>query len=328
LAEKLNSSISSADQLLRSLLNISKLDAGGITPEFSEFPLSEVFQSLEATAAATASHKGLRMSFAPTSVSVRSDKGLLTSALQNLVANAIRYTERGGVVVGARRQGDKIRIDVIDTGPGIPDAKRDEIFVEFKRLDTSTGTRGAGLGLATVDRITRLLSTRVELDTEPGVGSRFSISVPRAEAQRSTAGSTFSEIKLSKQTSPLISQSVLCIDNDERALDGMKNLFERWGMSVHGFTSDDAALQSFTDNRPPDILLLDYQLDDDRTGFDALRALETFWQSRPLTIMITASFTNAVREEAAQKGIPVVSKPVEPAEIRALMSHLQKAAAE
>ncbi|MEO1136606.1 MAG: PAS-domain containing protein, partial [Pseudomonadota bacterium] len=325
LADKTDASIASADRLLRTLLNISKLDAGGVRPEISAFPLQSVFDELANEFKLAASEKGLNYSAIKTSLWVCSDRGLLFSALQNIIANAIRYTDTGRVLIGARRRRDSIRIDIIDTGRGIPETEQQDVFQEFRRLDRDRGTDGAGLGLAMVERIAKLLDTPIALTSTVGSGTHFSLTMARA-APQSLATQVAAEAPAPARLSGL---RVLCIDNDVLVRDATKALLTRWGCVPQCFTSDqDVLAETAAGAAPPDLLLLDYQLDDDRTGFDALKALETRWKRRPVTIMITASMSPEMKAEAEQARIPVLAKPVEPAELRAMINQFLRQAAE
>lgn len=323
LTEKIDASIASADRLLRALLNISKLDAGGIRPDFSDFPLDAVFDELANDFAVTAAEKGVAYRTAPSGLWVRSDRGLLLSALQNIVANAVRYTDDGFVSISAAEIDDGVGIVVEDTGRGIPGARQREIFQEFRRLERDSDVSGAGLGLAMVERITRLLRVELHLHSQEGTGSRFSLILPRAAARAAAPAPAASAVP-----GALEGARALCIDNDAMVLDAMASALARWGAHVEAFASDVDYLAGEADAPIPDILLLDYQLDGERTGFDALEALEARWRRRPLTIMITASSSGEAEERAAAIGVPILAKPVEPAELRALIDQLRRRAAE
>lgn len=324
LTEKTDASIASADRLLRSLLNISKLDAGGVQPEFTEFSVQNIFDEFSNDFAISAANKGLEYRTAPTSLWVKSDRGLLFSALQNIISNAVRYTDRGRILVGAHRRGDTVRIDIIDTGRGIPEARQTEIFQEFKSLERDRDAGGAGLGLAMVDRIVKTLGLGLTLKSTEGVGTHFSIIAPLAAPKTVVAAKPVTP----SASASLQNLNIICIDNDKSVREGMEALLSRWGCKAQCFSSIEETLAAIDAKEPPDLLLLDYQLDDDQTGFDALDALKTVWRKQPLTIMITASASDAVIDEAARAAIPVLAKPIEPAELRALINQLLRQAAE
>ncbi len=321
LTDKIDASIGSADLLLRALLNISKLDAGGIEPELRPLDLNKLFHELANDFSLAAEKKGLSLSYVETKLWINSDRGLLLSALQNIVANAVRYTDTGKILIGARRLNNRIRIDIYDTGRGIPPLRQKEIFQEFKRLDRDRDVSGAGLGLATVDRIARLLEAKLELQSVEHKGSRFSLTVPSAKALRPTA-----LIKSPTQrTDKLKGMRIVCIDNDALVLEAMTAALSRWGCETKTYLSDHEALAA-PDlwEAAPDLLLLDYQLDNGRTGFDALTTLSEHWGVQPPTIMITAASSEIPEEKSAKLNMPIVSKPIEPAELRALINQMHQ----
>lgn len=324
LTDKIDASIASADRLLRSLLNVSRLDAGGFAPELANFPLDDLFEEVENEFRMAAVQKGLEFRRAPTSIWVRSDRGLLLSALQNLVANAVRYTDAGKVLIGARREGARVLIEIRDTGRGIPEDRQKEIFEEFRRLPRDAALSGAGLGLATVERISRLLSTPLTLRSEVGRGSVFALS-----AERAPQGAVMEVKKDSAEPLPLMGRRVLCVDNEASVREALEALLMRWGAEVRAARSGEEALGLYADGAaPPDLVFIDYQLDEGETGFDALDRLARLWGRTPETVMITASGSGEAERLAEARGVPVLMKPVEPAELRALVAQLSAAAAE
>jgi signal transduction histidine kinase len=182
LLERINASVAAMNELFNALLDISKLDAGVLVPSFTEFDVAELLDRIETTFAEAAHEKGLSLRVVTSSAQVRSDFILLERVLLNLVSNAVRYTARGGVVVGCRRRGCRLRIEVWDSGPGIAEHERRDIFHEFYQLGAAKGDRhaGLGLGLAIVDRLCSLLVHPIELDSIVGKGSRFAVNVPLA----------------------------------------------------------------------------------------------------------------------------------------------------
>ena len=176
---RIDVAVSAMNELFSALLDISKLDAAVLTPKLTRFPIERVFTRVDTTFASAANEKGLKLHFVQSSAWVQSDFILLERVLLNLVSNAVRYTERGGVVVGARRRGNQLRLEVWDTGSGIPDDQRENVFGEFYQLSASGGSAGGlGLGLAIVDRLCDLLGHRIELKSRVGSGSRFSVLLP------------------------------------------------------------------------------------------------------------------------------------------------------
>ena len=191
LVENLDASLEAVEEILSALLDISRLDTGALKPEASNFRIDEILRQLEVEFTPLAKAKGLELAFVASSCAVRSDRRLLRRLLQNLISNAIKYTPKGRVLVGCRRDGKRVRIDVYDTGLGIPASKKKVIFKEFHRLDQGAKVaRGLGLGLSIVERIARMLGHKVDLKSTPTRGSHFSVEVPlapRAPARRSRA---------------------------------------------------------------------------------------------------------------------------------------------
>jgi signal transduction histidine kinase len=183
LVANVDASLDAVEEIFGALLDISRLDTGAMKPEMVSFRIDELMRQLELEYAPLAREKGLDLIFVPSSLTVRSDRRLLRRLLQNLVSNAIKYTPKGRVLVGCRRRKNRLRIDVCDTGLGIPASQRKNVFREFHRLNEGAKVaRGLGLGLSIVERIARVLNHKVELRSAAGEGSRFSVEVPVSDA--------------------------------------------------------------------------------------------------------------------------------------------------
>lgn len=318
LAVNIDASLEAVEEILGALLDISRLDTGAMKPEISAFRIDEILGQLQVEFAPLAAAKGLKLSFVPSSVVVRSDRRLLRRLLQNLVSNAIKYTPRGRVLVGCRRQGDMLRVEVIDTGLGIPASKQKVIFEEFQRLAQGAKVaRGLGLGLSIVERIARILGHRVTLRSAPNKGSAFALDVPVAAGMAGTA--TLRPVQPAPAT-PLEGIIVLCIENEPQVLAGMESLLSGWGCRV--LTSpnlDDAFAAIQESGHRPDALLVDYHLDESN-GIDAVVALRQRLKDNLPAALVTADRSPAVREEARSKDIQVFNKPVKPAALRAFLA--------
>ncbi len=323
LARQVEASLGSAERLLRSLLDISKLDAGGLTPTITAFPLADLLDDLASEFGVVARAKGLVLTSVPTQVWVRSDRGLLFSALQNLVSNAVRYTDEGRILIGCLRRGPQIAICVADTGRGIGEADQHKIFEEFQRLARDADRTGAGLGLAIVTRIMVLLDHDLGLASQLGHGSVFTITVPRATVPHG-GSRPLGPARSRAATGPIFKGiSILCVDNDPQVLDALKALLTRWGADpVLARTPDEAVAAAAA--RPPALVILDYQLDDGATGFTVLEALRQAGITAP-AIMVTASQEDSVTAAAGAAGVPLLAKPVEPAALRALLTQTLRA---
>jgi CheY-like chemotaxis protein len=238
--------------------------------------------------------------------------------VQNLISNAIKYTLDGRVLVGCRRRRGRLRIDVWDTGMGIPPSKRREIFKEFHRLDQGArAAPGLGLGLSIVERIARMLDHKIDLRSTLGGGSRFSVEVPLAPALAASAP----PIPVARLDSRQLAGSVvLCLDNDLPILDGMRTLLEGWGCQVLQAPGLAEAIAAATQAKTPlDCLLVDYRLDDGN-GLDAIMELRRHFGAHLPAILITADRSLHLRRDAQKRDIQFLNKPVKPAALRALLA--------
>jgi len=318
LAERIDAAFRAAEDLLDALLDTSRLDTGSTQPEIGDFALAELFDSLQSQFAVLAEQRGLRLRVAPTGLAVRSDPQLLRRVLQNFLSNALRYTRHGSVLLGARRAGDEVRIEVWDTGPGIAAEQRARVFGEFQRLEQPSpwGEKGLGLGLSICDRIAAMLDHRLALHSRPGHGSCFAIVVPRAAAappRRQAVHRGGSDEQL-----PL---TVLCLDDDAAILDGMRALLGRWGVDCR--TAHDVAAAAGELRRGPvDLILADYHLADDVDGLQALQQLRAARDPLPPAALITADGSSELKQRARALGYPLLHKPVKPAALRALLTAL------
>ncbi len=318
LVANVDASLEAVEEILGALLDISRLDSGAMKPELSTFRIDELLRQLEVEFVPLAREKGLRLVFVPSSLTVRSDRRLLRRLLQNLVSNAVKYTPAGRVLVGCRSQGKQLRIDVYDTGLGIPRPMQRAIFKEFHRLDQGAKVaRGLGLGLSIVERIARVLDHRIDLNSTPGRGSHFSVDVPLAPAlPRELRAQEAQRV----DPSQLAGMVVLCIDNEPKILDGMETLLGGWGCRVLKAGELKTALTTVTDAKAiPNGLLVDYHLDQGN-GIEAIGALRWRFGGDLPAILITADRSPAVREEARTRDIQVLNKPVKPAALRALIA--------
>jgi len=328
----IDASLEAVEEIFSALLDISRLDTGAMRPELADFGIDELLHRLEVEFAPLAREKGLELIVMPCSLNVRSDRRLLRRLLQNFISNAIKYTPAGRVLVGCRREHERLRIDVYDTGIGIPPAKHRAVFKEFHRLDQGARVaRGVGLGLSIVQRIARVLDCEVTLKSNPDQGSRFSVAVQRAAAIGSAVPPAAA---LRLEPGRLDGMVVLCIDNERAILDGMETLLSGWGCRVLKGADLDEAMAAIAASRlEPDGLVVDYHLDGGN-GIAAIRELRRHLSradGRDIpAIVITADRSAHVRDEARAEGAHVLNKPVKPASLRALMMQwrVQRVAAE
>jgi signal transduction histidine kinase len=331
LVRNIDSALESVEAILGAVLDISRLDTGAMKPRFTSVPLDDLLKRIETDYAPMAREKDLKFVVMPTSLKVRSDANLLRRLVQNLVSNAIKYTIDGKVLIGTRRRGDQVVIEVLDSGIGIPSSKFRTVFKEFARLDEGAKTAaGLGLGLSIVDRISRVLNHPVQLASTPGRGTAFRVQVPMdLTASQTTHGAD--QLERRKRSQPLNGLRVLCIDNEPRILEGMALLITGWGCTV-GQADSLAALDDIIEHRepPPEIIIADYHLDDGN-GIEAVLKLRQKYQADIPALIITADRTPEVRAEAERHDIGVQHKPVKPAAMRAYLTQvagLKRVAAE
>ncbi|MDP1583673.1 MAG: hybrid sensor histidine kinase/response regulator [Bradyrhizobium sp.] len=317
LVENIDDSLEAIEEILGALLDISRLDAGAMTPSISSFKIGDLMRSLEIEFAPIARAKALELTFVPSSLAVGSDRLMLRRLLQNLISNAIKYTPRGRVLVGCRRHGQSLRICVYDTGVGIPVVKRGEIFKEFHRLEQGARiARGLGLGLSIVERLARVLHHGIALNSNVSGGSFFSVTVPIASAATQT-GAVTSATPLSR--TPMSGSLIVCIENDPAILDGMKTLLTAWDAEVIAVADPDAAIEAIeAAGGPVTGLLVDYHLDRGN-GVAAIRDIRRRFGENIPAILITADRSPHVRDAARDENIAVLNKPVKPASLRALL---------
>jgi len=317
LVSNIGRSLESVEEILGAILAISRLDTGRHETKIAPFPIAGVFEQMEVEFAPFARERGLDLTFVGSTLWVRSDRALLRRLLQNLISNAIKYTPAGRVLVGCRRVGTDVRIEVIDTGIGIDEADHGSIFTEFRRLESGARQApGLGLGLSIVERIARVLGIEVRLASRPGRGSRFSILVPRARARLVSGGRLAPRSET--RSADLRGVCVLCVDNDLSILEGMAGLLGQWGCEVATAT-DLASAERTAALRAPDIVLADYHLEKG-TGINVIAAMRAAFGPELPCALVTADRTPSVRAEAEAAGIAMLYKPVKPAALRAMLS--------
>jgi signal transduction histidine kinase/CheY-like chemotaxis protein len=318
LAENVDASLDAVEEILTALLDISRLDAGAMKPEWSNVSVDELFRQLQREFEPVAREKGLHLIVMPCSLAVRSDRRLLRRVLQNLISNGIKYTPAGRVVVGARRRHGRVSLEVWDTGLGIPASQQKLVFHEFQRLDQGAKiARGVGLGLSIVERIARVLDHPVSLRSEPGRGSVFRVEVPIARQLPATAAPR-SAPRI--PVMPLAGLTVLAIDNEPSILEGMRALLGGWGCQVVTAASLVEALDRLRGGAPvPEVIAADYHLDEG-DGLQAVAALRATSGVDIPAVLLTADRSLALRNEAEDLQIHVLNKPVKPAALRALLA--------
>jgi len=320
-------SLDTMNELLHTLLDISRLDAGVMVPNHAAVPLVPVIESLLSDLKPIAEAKGLRLQTSITGDHVRSDRTMLRRALQNLISNAIRYTDRGGVLIGTRRRGDMVAIEVVDTGCGIPLDQRERIFDEFHRGPAAKERAGRdgdcalGLGLSIVRRLVTALGHELSLSSEVGKGSRFRILAERCEPP--AAGETRSQTaQRPVSDATLAGRRVLLLENDFEVTRAMSTLLDGWGCEHRVAASQAEAAGVLDKGFLPDLIIADQHLDQGDHGTQTVATLLQRLRRRVPVILATADVSEPVMAQAAQLGAEFMSKPVKPAQLRALMAHM------
>ena len=319
--DRIDSSLRAAEELLTALLDISKLDAGALEPRRTDFRVDDILATLGVEFGIIARERGIEFRAVSSTVTVHTDRQFLRRILQNFLSNALRYTRRGRVLLGCRRRGGLLVIQVLDTGPGIPAEHLErDIYEEFRRFQPrdELGAKGMGLGLAIVQRMARALGHEIRVQSELGRGSVFSVEVPISAVQ-----AVVEPLPAAPRPAARLDQAfVLCIDNEHDILEGMTRLLEGWSCEVLTATDTPAALAALEQaGRPPDLLLADFHLDGSDTGLKSIEAVRARWGAVP-AVIITADYGADARERVRTSGFAIMRKPVKPAALRAIMSQL------
>jgi signal transduction histidine kinase/ActR/RegA family two-component response regulator len=321
---RIEEALSAMNELFSALLDISKLDAGATTVNITVFPVAQLLAHAETTFAGAAREKKLSFRALPSDAWVRSDFILLEQIVFNLITNALRYTQSGGVVVGCRKRGDQLRIEVWDSGIGIAPDQHDKIFGEFYRLGEPDRDRraGLGLGLAIVDRLCRLLDHPIVVKSTVGKGSVFAVTVPLAPANKRAI-----EASIVPRAQPSLSHDklVLVIDDDPLVLEGMSGIFRKWGCRVVTADSDSKALKAAAEQDDvPDLIISDYHLANGRTGIATIEWLRGELAAPIPAFLISGDTDPATLHEAKVKGFHLLHKPVDPMALRAMFNQAVK----
>lgn len=320
LVERTHQALEGAEDLLTDLLDISKLDQAAVKPDLAVYRLDEMLAPLVSEFQSVAEAAGLELRVRFGDFALFTDLRLMTRILRNFLSNACRYTERGSILLAARRRGDQLRLEVWDTGRGIAADRLESIFLEFNQLDVGRAAdrKGVGLGLAIVERIAKILGYRVQVESRPGRGSRFSIQVPLAARV---------PLPISLQApqpgtgNPLPGRRLLVLDNELSILESMAALLGQWGCEVLTAT-DQAAALAVLQGQAPELILADFHLDHGVTGCEVVQQLREHFQQPLPAVIITADRSDQCRRALQQLGAPLLNKPVKPGKLRAVLSQL------
>lgn len=326
IAHNIIGAVSALKMLLNALLDISKLDAGAVVPKQRDFLLTELLDRLRDEYAPQANSKGIQFTVTHCDIAVHSDPALLETIIRNLLSNALRYTQHGSVSLCCRYTEGGIVVEVADTGIGISEEHRREIFREFHQLHNPERdrTQGLGLGLAIVDRLTRLLGYKMDLQSEPGKGSTFMLTLPPAMSAISPNAVTNS-IGTEHDSVESVPMCIAVIDDEKMILQATKELLEGWGLEVVAADSADNAVK-LIDNarRAPDAIIADLQLRENRNGLQAIDAIQSRVGKRIPAIVMTGDITPERLKYLNDNGHHVWHKPVSPSRMRAFIRQVQR----
>jgi signal transduction histidine kinase/CheY-like chemotaxis protein len=321
LVERAHQALEGAEDLLSDLLDISRLDHHAVKPDLDAYSLDELLAPLVSEFQGVAEAAGLQLRARIAALTVSTDIRLLSRILRNFLSNACRYTPRGRILLGCRRHGERVRLEVWDSGRGIPADQLEAIFLEFNQLEVGRAAerKGVGLGLAIVDRIAGILGCPVRVRSWPGRGSVFSIDVPltAAPAQAPPGES----VRRPLTGDPLPGRRLLVLDNESSILDSMAALLGQWGCEVVTALDQDSALRQL-DGRAPEVILADYHLDHGVLGCQVVSALRAHFDTPIPAVMITADRSNECRQHLQTLGAPLLNKPLKPGKLRAVLSQL------
>ncbi|WP_421864579.1 NahK/ErcS family hybrid sensor histidine kinase/response regulator [Motiliproteus sp.] len=326
LVQSLNYSLEDVETLLAALVDISKLDAGVVKPDVTAFSANDLLTNLANEYQTLAAQSTLRFDWIGSSAVINTDSQLLARILRNFLSNALRYTEQGRILLGCRRCREGLSIEVWDTGIGIAADKLEDIFVEFNRVrhNNSAQDKGLGLGLAIVDKMSRILGHHVSVRSTPGRGSCFSVLVPYGEPAapelRSPPLQSAHWQQLADQQ--LRHRRVLVLDNDHAICEAMQLLLEGWGCETITALGYDEVVAQRQELSGLDLVIADYHLDDNRTGLEAVARIRSELQLMAPVLMITANYSNDLKQQVRALGYRLMNKPVKPAKLKAVMQHL------
>ena len=321
---KMTLGVESMGNMLNSLLDISELEAGAIAPDLTEFPVDGLFRLAASNFGLRAKAKGLDFRVVPCSAVLRSDPALLARIIENFLSNAVRYTERGKLLIGCRRRGQALRIEVWDSGIGIPESQLGEIFKEFHQLDNPARDRskGLGLGLSIASRMAEMLNHPIEVRSRPGVGSMFAVTVPLGSALE--VGNEASAPLTAAHS--LQGASILVIENDLDVREATRDLLSDWGATVATAGSCAEAVE-IARRTPPDLVLADFRLPGSGFGIDAIKQIRAFSKAPVAAVVVTGDTAPEQLKKIESIGYPVLVKPVDAERLRTVIASLLDARA-
>jgi len=317
--------IGAMSRLLNALLDISKLESGAIKPDITDFQVATLFEELRAEFAGLAGSKGLRLAVEPSADTVRSDPSLVGQILRNLITNAIKYTPKGSISLRCRREAEAVRIDVRDTGIGISQDQLAHIYDEFYQVGVAANSSrdGYGLGLSIVQRLVRLLELHIDVQSQVGAGSTFSLALPAGGALAMPMPSSRRTVQpVSRAVRPRVQHHVLLVEDDPGVRNATRVFLKVEGYRVTAAASLAEAVTLATEARDIDVIVSDYHLGNGATGIDVIATVREILGRAVKAVLVTGDTSTAVRELNRDAGLRMTSKPINADELLALMREL------
>ena len=325
LVNSINSSVDALEGLFSELLDITRIDSGGVDVKPAHFEVGDILRKLRLHFEPTAFEKGLALRLRGGRHVAHADPLLVERILRNLVSNAIRYTQDGGVLVSCQRRGDMLRLSVWDTGPGIAEAEQQRIFEEFYQLESNAAVatpeqrKGLGLGLAIVKKLSGLMSAPLVLRSQPGHGSVFTLEVPVGRASAPAVATPSGKGPLAIT---LAGRLIVVVEDEPAVRSGLEVLIRGWGATLLSFASvaECSAWATSAEAARPDLLIVDYRLEQGRSGVDAIEAVRGRFGADVPAIVVTGSTMTGHDQEAQEKNFHLLIKPVVPNKLRAMIA--------
>ncbi|RUO32796.1 PAS domain-containing hybrid sensor histidine kinase/response regulator [Aliidiomarina sanyensis] len=318
LIHKVDTALDSTEHLLSALLSIAKMDQGAMQPQLRHIDLDTILGPLVPEYQVLAEQRKLKFKARLRNLTVFTDPTYLRRIIQNFVSNAIKYTDQGKVLLAVRKRGNFAELSVWDTGPGIPQQKHEEIFEAFIRLHKGS-TSGVGLGLSVAKRMAEQLNCPLTIRSELGQGSCFTVLVPLGDTQK-----IIPREKPERSTQAHDGLQILCVDDDGANLEALNALLTKWNCSSVQFTTPKEALQWAQQNPAPDGVLLDYQLGEHGDGLSLWHQLQDAWKKKVPGALVTAVRDPELKVRTRRAGLQFLAKPVRPAQLKALLQHMQR----
>lgn len=315
---RIEGALEAAEEMLADFLDVSKLEAGGFATHPSHFAIGPQLAQLEAEYAPQARRKGLSLRIVQSGAVLHTDKGLLQRILRNFLANAIRYTRSGRVLVGCRRRGDQIMVEVHDNGIGIPKDRLQDIFEPYRSLDAGgpNDSHGSGLGLTIAKNFADILGLKLVVQSTEGRGSTFAVCIDTGHLPRAAGGASLAQ----GASAPLAGRRILVLDDDIKSRDALTTILGGWGCETLAASTVEEAIS--LSRKRPDLMIIDFHLEDGLTALDVLDTLKKYAGQEKPALVISADQSKAIPDQLQRRGLEFLPKPINPARLRSLVTYV------